>query len=196
MFFTVSCCAGLCGFWVDRYGPPLCCCRLGLVGAGLFRYALSTSHAALLACAVVAGVGNGVFHPVDYARQPQVSAARLGHAYSARHFVAAWVGHWRLWYGQCWRKRCLGAGPWAGAALSLLVLLVLLVLWRAREPLRCTHTCLHRDCCTSCAASVQLIGLCASLWCGCALYFSSFMPHRWRGAVVLLLGAARRLRRA
>ena len=137
VFFTVSCAVqALCGFWVDRYGPrPVLFAGLALLALACLGYALSTSYAALLACAVVAGVGNGVFHPVDYTLiNRKVSAARLGHAYSAHGICGSlgWalapVGMVTLAQTLSWRW-ALGAG----AALSLLVLLVLLVLWQARE---------------------------------------------------------------
>ena len=39
---------------------------LGLLGLAAFGLAASTSYAMLAFFAVVAGLGNGVFHPVDY----------------------------------------------------------------------------------------------------------------------------------
>src|SRR5262245_771595 len=68
VFFVVSCIAQtLSGFFVDRFGPrPVLYAGLSLLGLSAFGYATSTSYAMLMACAVIAGLGNGVFHPVDY----------------------------------------------------------------------------------------------------------------------------------
>ena len=49
----------------------------------------------LLACAVVGGIGNGVFHPVDYTLfNRKVAPTRLGHAYSV-HGITGSLG-WAL----------------------------------------------------------------------------------------------------
>ena len=55
------------GFVVDRVGPrPVLLVGLALLGLAALGYAASTSYAMLAASAVLAGIGNGVFHPVDY----------------------------------------------------------------------------------------------------------------------------------
>ncbi|MEO7335008.1 MAG: MFS transporter, partial [Caldimonas sp.] len=68
IFFVVSCCVQtLSGFIVDRVGPrPVLFFGLGLLGLAAFGYASSHSYAMLAAFSVLAGIGNGVFHPVDY----------------------------------------------------------------------------------------------------------------------------------
>ena len=81
IFFVVSCIVqALSGFWVDRFGPrPVLFAGLALLGAATFGYAASHSYWMLAACSVVAGIGNGVFHPVDYTLlNRKVSAPRLG----------------------------------------------------------------------------------------------------------------------
>lgn len=84
------------GFLVDRIGPrPVLLAGLGLLGLAALGYAASTSYAMLVACAVLAGLGNGVFHPVDYTlMNAKVHASRLGHAYSA-HGITGTLG-WAL----------------------------------------------------------------------------------------------------
>ena len=112
IFFVVSCAVQtLSGFWVDRYGPrPVLYAGLGLLALAAFGFAASTSYAMLMAFAVVAGLGNGVFHPVDYTLiNRKVSAPRLGHAYSV-HGISGNLG-WAL-------------------APALLVPLTLLYSWR------------------------------------------------------------------
>lgn len=97
IFFVVSCVIQtLSGFWVDRFGPrPVLIAGLALLGVAALGYAASTSYAMLAAFSVVAGVGNGVFHPVDYSLiNRKVAKARLGHAYSV-HGVTGSLG-WAL----------------------------------------------------------------------------------------------------
>ena len=97
IFFVVSCVIQtLSGFWVDRFGPrPVLFAGLALIGVAALGYAASTSYAMLAAFSVVAGVGNGVFHPVDYSLiNRKVAKARLGHAYSV-HGITGSLG-WAL----------------------------------------------------------------------------------------------------
>ena len=84
------------GFVVDRFGAGitllggLACLALGTVGFGI-----SASYANLLVSAAVIGLGNGVFHPVNYTLlNARVSVRRLGPAYSV-HGVTGSLG-WAL----------------------------------------------------------------------------------------------------
>jgi FSR family fosmidomycin resistance protein-like MFS transporter len=130
IFFVVSCTVQtLSGFWVDRYGPrPVLYAGLGLLALAAFGYAFSTSYPMLMVFAVVAGMGNGVFHPVDYTLiNRKVSAPRLGHAYSV-HGISGNLG-WAvapallvpLTLLYSWRVALMAAGG--------LVLAVLLLCW-------------------------------------------------------------------
>ena len=97
VFFVVSCAVQTTsGFLVDRFGPrPILFAGLVLLGCAAFGFAASTSYWMLMLFAVVAGIGNGVFHPVDYTLiNRKVSSARLGHAYSI-HGVTGSLG-WAL----------------------------------------------------------------------------------------------------
>lgn len=97
LFFVVSCgVQAASGFLVDRMGPrPILFGGLAMLGLAAFGFALSPSYWAMAACSVLAGVGNGVFHPVDYTLlNRKVSAARLGHAYSF-HGITGSLG-WAL----------------------------------------------------------------------------------------------------
>lgn len=94
LFFVVSCVVQTAsGFWVDRMGPrPVLLLGLALLALAAFGFALSPSYAWMMVFAVVAGTGNGVFHPVDYTLiNKQVSPPRLGHAYSA-HGITGTLG--------------------------------------------------------------------------------------------------------
>ncbi len=117
------------GFVVDRFGPrPVLLAGLGLLGLAALAYASSTSYAMLAASAMLAGVGNGVFHPVDYTLLNQkVHASRLGHAYSA-HGITGTLG-WALApallvpvaLAAGWRAAMLTAAAVAFAVLAVLV---------------------------------------------------------------------------
>ena len=137
IFFVVSCAVqAMSGFWVDRYGPrPVLFGGLVLVGAAAVGYASSTSYAMLAVFSVLAGIGNGVFHPVDYTvLNRKIAKERLGHAYSV-HGITGSLG-WALaplllvplTLAYSWRVALLCA---AG-----LVFVVLAVLWLQREQIR------------------------------------------------------------
>ncbi len=131
VFFVVSCIVqAVSGFWVDRLGPrPILYAGLGLIGLAALGFAASTSYAMLAVCAVVAGVGNGVFHPVDYTLlNRKVHKSRLGHAYSV-HGITGSLG-WAIApamlvpiaLASSWRVALVCA---AGVAFGVLALLLL-----------------------------------------------------------------------
>lgn len=129
IFFVVSCVVQtLSGFVVDRFGPrPVLLGGLALLGCAALGYATAGSFAMLAAWAVVAGLGNGVFHPVDYTLiNHKVNPVRLGHAYSV-HGITGSLGWalapallvpWALWQG--WRSALMAAAAVAFATLALL----------------------------------------------------------------------------
>ncbi|MDF1484313.1 MFS transporter [Ramlibacter sp. H39-3-26] len=130
VFFMVSCAVqAFSGFVVDRLGPrPVLFGGIALLGLAALGWAASTHYWMLLACAVVAGVGNGVFHPVDYTLlNRKVSAPRLGHAYST-HGIAGSLG-WALApammvplaLAYSWRMALVAGALVAFAVLALLV---------------------------------------------------------------------------
>jgi len=133
IFFVVSCIVQtLSGFWVDRYGPrPILFSGLGLLCVAALGYASSQSYWMLAGWSVVAGIGNGVFHPVDYTMiNRRVAKQRLGHAYSV-HGITGSLG-WALapallvpiTLAYSWRVALVVA---AGLAFGVLALLWL---WR------------------------------------------------------------------
>jgi MFS family permease len=131
IFFFVSCSAqAVSGFFVDRLGPrPILFAGLGLLGLSCLGYALSNNYWMLAFFALLAGIGNGVFHPVDYTFiNRRVSASRLGHAYSV-HGISGSLG-WAvapalvvgLTLAFSWRIALLVA---AGLVFAVLVVVVL-----------------------------------------------------------------------
>ncbi|MBC7720125.1 MAG: MFS transporter [Chitinophagaceae bacterium] len=131
LFFVVSCVvqAGS-GFLVDRWGPrPILFVGLSLLGTAAFGYASSTSYWMLASFAVLGGVGNGVFHPVDYTLlNRKISPPRLGHAYSV-HGITGSLG-WALSpallvplaFAFSWRVALSVAGTLAFGVLAVLLL--------------------------------------------------------------------------
>ena len=133
VFFVVSCGGqALAGFVVDHYGARrvlfggIACLALAALGL-----AASQNYPMLLACMALAGVGNCVFHPVDFSIiNARVSAHRLGHAYAA-HGISGNVG-WAL--APIFVVGIAQFSSWrvalAAAALVIAATLVLLVVFR------------------------------------------------------------------
>jgi len=97
LFYTVS---GLCqtaaGFMVDRYGARrVLIAGLALCSAGVFLAGVAHSYPMLVLAAIVAGIGNSVFHPADFAiLNARVEPMRLGYAFSF-HGIGGTLG-WAL----------------------------------------------------------------------------------------------------
>ncbi|HQS32416.1 MFS transporter [Polaromonas sp.] len=137
IFFVVSSAVqALSGFAVDRLGPrPVLFVGLGLIGVAAFGYSVSTSYWMLAGWAVVAGTGNGVFHPVNYTLlNHKVSAPRLGHAYSV-HGITGSLG-WALAPAMLVPIALAFSWRAAMASAGVLVFVVLAVLLLKRETLK------------------------------------------------------------
>ncbi len=119
------------GFLVDRYGPT----TILIAGQALFAAAIGAiglveGYAAVLMLMALAGLGNAVYHPADYAiLASRVSDSRMGRAFSVHTFggylgfaaapavivgLAAWLG---------WRPALLLAGG-AGLLLAAIMLVM------------------------------------------------------------------------
>ena len=136
LFFVVSCAVqALSGFMVDRFGPrPILFGGLALLGCAALGYSISTSYWMLAGFAVVGGMGNGVFHPVDYTLlNRKVSASRLGHAYSV-HGITGSLG-WALAPTLVVPLTLAFSWRVALAAAGVLVLAVLVVMLLQRDRL-------------------------------------------------------------
>ena len=94
VFFVVSCIAqAASGFLVDRIGArPVLFSGISLLILAALVYSQSNGYAMLLMGAVIAGCGNGIFHPVDYTLiNHKVSPPNLPYAYSM-HGVTGYLG--------------------------------------------------------------------------------------------------------
>lgn len=137
IFFVVSCAVQMAsGFVVDRFGPrPILFAGLALLGLAAFGYAASTSYWMLAGFSVLAGIGNGVFHPVDYTLlNRKISTSRLGHAYSV-HGITGSLG-WALAPAMLVPIALVTSWRVALACAGLLAFLVLAVLVVKREHLQ------------------------------------------------------------
>ena len=145
VFFVVSCIVqAASGFIVDKLGPrPVLFVGLGALALAAFGYALAQSYWMLLLCAVVGGIGNGVFHPVDYTLfNRKVAPTRLGHAYSV-HGITGSLG-WAL--APAFVVPIAMAFSWrvALASAGALAIVVLLVLWAYRSVLALDVKTVHK----------------------------------------------------
>jgi FSR family fosmidomycin resistance protein-like MFS transporter len=124
------------GFVVDRFGArPVLFGATGLIALACLLAANAGGYGAFIGVALLAGLGNSPYHPVDFTILNQrVSVARLGHAYSAHGLsgTAGWAVAPAYFAGMTaltgWR------GAYLGAALLYVAILMLLIL--KREPLR------------------------------------------------------------
>jgi len=84
------------GFVVDRVGArPILYFGLSSFVAAAIMIGLAQGYASLLVAAAIAGLGNSVFHPVDFAiLNNRVNPKRLGHAFSV-HGLTGSLG-WAL----------------------------------------------------------------------------------------------------
>lgn len=128
VFFAVSGVGqAISGFLVDRFGArPLLYCGLWLIGASAVLLAAAQSVYTLALASAVAGLGNAVFHPADYATlNRRVSLPRLGQAFSVHAvsgmlgWVAAPVFMFGLANAFAWRVAALAAAAVALSALAL-----------------------------------------------------------------------------
>ncbi|MFH0129039.1 MFS transporter [Variovorax sp. VaC1] len=145
VFFVVSCIVqAASGFIVDKLGPrPVLFVGLGALGLAAFGYAMAQSYWMLLLCAVIGGIGNGVFHPVDYTLfNRKVAPTRLGHAYSV-HGITGSLG-WAL--APAFVVPIAIAFSWrvALASAGAVAIVVLLILWVYRSVLSLDAAAVHK----------------------------------------------------
>lgn len=136
IFFVVSCIVqAASGFLVDRIGArPVLFAGVGLLALAALTYSQSNGYVMLVLGAVIAGCGNGVFHPVDYTLiNHKISPPNLPYAYSI-HGVTGYIG-WAA--APAFMVAVASIADWRIAFLSAAVLeaLILLILWIGRARL-------------------------------------------------------------
>ena len=126
--------SGLCqfgaGFAVDRFGArPVLLAGLSLLAGGTLVAALVPGVGWLFPLVVLMGIGNGVFHPADFAvLNANVNPARLGHAYSS-HGIGGSLGYalapvvsFGLGSAFGWRTSLLACGAFGLVAVVVLAM--------------------------------------------------------------------------
>ena len=136
IFFVVSCMVqASSGFLVDRIGArPVLFAGVGLLAFAALIYSQSNGYLMLMVGAVIAGCGNGIFHPVDYTLiNHKVSPANLPYAYSM-HGVTGYLG-WAA--APAFMVGIAQLSDWRIAFLSAAALeaFILLILWLNRSQL-------------------------------------------------------------
>ena len=119
------------GFVVDRFGArPVLFMATGLIGLACLLASQANGYAALMTVAMLAGLGNCPYHPIDFTIMNQrVSAPRLGHAYSA-HGLSGNLG-WAA--APAFLAGITALADWRSAYLAsalLYGLLLLLLFWK------------------------------------------------------------------
>lgn len=141
LFFVVSGAGQACaGFVVDRWGarPVLFASQLLFITACVLA-STATSYVALMVVAILAGLGNAPFHPVDFTILNQrVSTPRLGYAFSV-HGLTGNLG-WAIAPAFFTLGTALLGWRQAFLAAAGVYALVLAVLWWNRAHLRTTST--------------------------------------------------------
>ena len=136
IFFVVSCTVqAASGFLVDRIGArPVLFAGVGLLALAALIYSQSNGYVMLVMGAVIAGCGNGIFHPVDYTLiNHKISPPNLPYAYSI-HGVTGYLG-WAA--APAFMVGVASLTDWRTAFFSAAVLemLILLTLWIGRARL-------------------------------------------------------------
>ena len=130
IFFVVSCVVqASSGFLVDRIGArPVLFAGVGLLALAALTYSQSNGYLMLIMGAVIAGCGNGIFHPVDYTLiNHKISPPNLPYAYSM-HGVTGYLG-WAA--APAFMVGIAQLSDWRIALLSaaLLEAIILMILW-------------------------------------------------------------------
>jgi len=137
VYFVLSFCGqAVAGFVVDRFGAErVLYGGLALIGLAALGLAASPSYGVMLVFMALAGLGNCVFHPVDFSiLNARVSAPRLGHAYAA-HGISGNLGWALAPVFVVGITTATGSWRTALASVSALVALVLLLAWLQRSSL-------------------------------------------------------------
>ncbi|GGY31063.1 MFS transporter [Pseudoduganella albidiflava] len=137
VFFVVSGVGQACaGFVVDRVGARrVLFFGVGMLGVSALVLSVAGSYAALMAGALLAGIGNSIFHPADYTLLNQrVSRERLAHGFSV-HGISGNLG-WAASPLFMTTVAALASWRTALALAALLPFAVLVVLVLNRHALR------------------------------------------------------------
>ena len=133
VFFVVSSIGqALSGFLVDRVGAfPVMMAALGCFVLAACALAAAPGYAGLMLGAVLCGVGNAPFHPVDYSiLNARIGPTRLGKAYAV-HGVSGSLG-WALAPALLVSVAQVAGWRMAFLAAGLVALAMMALIWRFR----------------------------------------------------------------
>ena len=159
LYYVVS---GICqtaaGFAVDRFGARrVLFCGLVLCAVGALIAGLAHSYEVLVAAAIVAGLGNSVFHPCDFSiLNARVDRQRLGYAFSG-HGIAGYLGYAAA---PVYGITMAAAAGWRGALLGAAAIgaVVIAILAFHRDAIHVEPADSHKDAVkTGLLADVQLL---------------------------------------
>lgn len=130
-FVTSSIGQAVAGIWVDRYGAHrVLFAGIATLSVSGLLVAVAPSFGFLMFAAFVAGAGNSIFHPADFALiNRRVSAQRLGHAFSV-HGLSGNLG-WAA--GPVLMLAAASAAGWRAAGFAAAVVGVMalsLLVWK------------------------------------------------------------------
>jgi MFS family permease len=134
-FFVISGVGqALAGFVVDRFGArPVLFAALACFALAALAAASANGYAGLLLAAMLAGLGNSPFHPVDFTiLNKRVSQPRLGHAFSV-HGISGNLGWAAAPVFMAGLTAATGSWRMAAAGAAVWAVLVIALLWSERE---------------------------------------------------------------
>lgn len=184
------------GFVVDRIGArPVLLGGVALMATGTLLASLAPSFAWLYPAVLLTGIGNGVFHPADFAiLNANVASRRLGHAYSTHGiggnlgYALAPVASFSLGLAYGWRHALL--------AMGLAGLVVLGALWSQRGILTSQRSDPHAP--ATLGSSIALLRqpsilLCFAFFCVLTIAtvgLQTFLPTALNAAFGVPIGCA------
>ena len=178
------------GFVVDRLGArPLMFVALGLFASACALASVVTGYGGLFAVALLAGLGNATFHPVDFTILNQrVSAPRLGYAFSAHGLTGnlGWAVAPVFFAGlgalMGWRHAYLAA-----AVMYVFILLLLVVQRRHLQTTVAPKVADHAN--AAAAHDFAFLKLPVVWWCFCFFLLSTMTMSVVQGYAVSILQA-------
>ncbi|WP_028104103.1 MFS transporter [Pseudoduganella violaceinigra] len=170
VFFVVSGIGqALAGFVVDRVGGRrVLFSGMAMLGVSALVLSNAPNYAGLMVGALLAGLGNSIFHPADYTILNQrVSRDRVAHGFSV-HGLSGSIG-WAA--APLFMTGVAAATDWRTALLSAAALpaIVLAILWWNREALRPEPT-IHTAASAPAEGSLDFLRL-PSVWMCFAFFF-------------------------
>ena len=138
------------GYLVDRIGPGwVLIIGMALIAVAIGAIGFADTYLTLFVLALLAGIGNSVFHPADYAILARtINQSALGRAYSIHTFTGFFGGSVApmtmiaIATGSVWGWR---AAFFAAGGIGLIVLLAMIVKYRLLDATTALDSALNKD---------------------------------------------------